>query len=156
MLQLNTLDSLVKKRQRFGRGGCRGGTAGRGHKGQLARSGGGSAVAAFFEGGQMPLSRRIPRRGFKNRFRTNYKLLSLSDLNSAFNAGDVVSIETLRAKGLVKGNYDVLLKVLGNGAINKALTIHVHACTGGARSRIESAGGSVSLVKEMSGDCTAA
>ena len=156
MLQLNTLESLVKKRQRRGRGGCRGGTSGRGHKGQLARTGGGSEILPFFEGGQMPLSRRLPRRGFKNRFRTNYKLLSLSDLNAAFNAGDVVSEQTLRDKGLVKGNGDVLFKVLANGTISKALVVQVHACTGSARQKIETAGGSVTLLKEMSGDSTAA
>ncbi len=156
MLQLNTLESLVKKRQRRGRGGCRGGTSGRGHKGQLARSGGGSAIAASFEGGQMPLSRRLPRRGFSNRFRTEFHILSLSELNRAFNAGDVVNEQTLRDKGLIKGRSGALLKVLANGTISKALVVEVHACTGSARQMIEQAGGSVLLLKEMSGDSTTA
>ncbi|MDQ5890478.1 MAG: large subunit ribosomal protein [Candidatus Dependentiae bacterium] len=154
MLQLNTLDSLCKDRKRRGRGGSRGGTSGRGHKGQLARSGGG--VRACFEGGQMPLSRRLPRRGFTNRFRTEFHILSLSDLDRAFNAGDVVNAQALRDKGLVKGKGDVALKVLANGTISKALVVEVHACTGAARQSIERAGGSVTLLKEMSGDSTTA
>ena len=154
MLQLNTLDSLCKKRQRCGRGGSRGGTSGKGHKGQLARCGGG--VSAAFEGGQMPLSRRLPRRGFTNRSRTEFQLISLSDLNRIFNAGDVVNAQTLRDNGLVKGKGDVAIKVLANGTLNKALVVEVHACTGSARQLIEQAGGTVSLLKEKSGDSTAA
>jgi len=156
MLQLNSLSSLVKKRQRIGRGGCRGGTSTRGHKGQLARTGGGSEVKPFFEGGQMPLSRRLPQRGFSNNsFKTVYSLLSLSELDRHFNAGDVVNEQSLRQKGLLKGK-DVLCKVLANGKISKALTVQVHGCTATARASIERAGGSVSLLKEMSGDSTAA
>jgi len=155
MLQLNTLDSLVKKRQRVGRGGCRGGTAGKGHKGQLARTGKGE-IKAFFEGGQMPLSRRLPRRGFINIFKTHYQIFSLSDLDRIFNAGDVVNERTLRDKGLIKGKAGEPLKVLANGTLSKALEIHVHACSASARQIVEQAGGSVSLLKEISGDSSAA
>lgn len=156
MLQLNNLESLVKKRKRRGRGGARGGTSGRGHKGQLARSGGRSAVSAVFEGGQMPLTRRLPRRGFTNRNHKDFKLLSLTDLERCFNAGDVVDEQVLRSAGLIKGKQKQLIKVLANGTLSKALTVKVDACTASARAHIEQAGGSVELGKETSGDSTAA
>lgn len=156
MLQLNDLQSLVKKRKRRGRGGSRGGTSGRGHKGQLARTGGGSEITAGFEGGQMSLARRLPRRGFTNRFRVEFHLISLSDLNRAFNSGDLVNSQSLREKGLLKGKRDVQVKVLANGTLTKSLTVKVHGCTAAARGVIEQAGGSVLLVKEISGDSSAA
>ncbi len=156
MSQLSKLESLVKDRKRRGRGGSRGGTSGRGHKGQLARSGGRSAVSPVFEGGQMPLTRRLPRRGFTNRFRVEYKLLSLTDLERCFNNGDVVDEQALRSHGLLKGKKNKLVKVLSNGTLNKSLTIKVDACTQSARSQIEKAGGTVQLKKEMTGDSTAA
>lgn len=155
MLQLNNLESLVKNRKRRGRGGSRGGTSGRGHKGQLARSGGRSAVSPVFEGGQMPLTRRLPRRGFTNRNHKFFKLISLSELERCFNAGDVVNEQVLRELGLVKGKKQPLLKVVSNGSLSKALTVTVDAVTVSARKNIEEAGGSVQLVKEMSGDSTA-
>lgn len=155
MLQLNNLESLVKSRKRRGRGGSRGGTSGRGHKGQLARSGGRSAVSPVFEGGQMPLTRRLPRRGFTNRNHKFFKLISLSELERCFNVGDVVNEQALREQGLVKGKKQPLLKVVSNGSLSKALTVTVDAVTASARKNIEEAGGSVQLVKEMSGDSTA-
>jgi len=156
MLQLNNLETLVKARKRRGRGGSRGGTSGRGHKGQLARSGGRSAVSPVFEGGQMPLTRRLPRRGFTNRNHKFFKLLSLSELERSFNPGDVVDEQVLRSKGFIKGKQKQLIKVLANGSLTKSLTIKVHACTASARAQIEKAGGSVELCKEMSGDSTTA
>jgi large subunit ribosomal protein L15 len=155
MLQLNNLESLVKNRKRRGRGGSRGGTSGRGHKGQLARSGGRSAVSPVFEGGQMPLTRRLPRRGFTNRNHKFFKLISLNELERCFNGGDVVNEQVLREQGLVKGKKQPLLKVVSNGSLSKALTVTVNAVTASARKHIEEAGGSVQLVKEMSGDSTA-
>jgi large subunit ribosomal protein L15 len=156
MLQLNDLQSLVKNRKRRGRGGSRGGTSGRGHKGQLARSGGRSANTAAFEGGQMPLTRRLPRRGFVNPFRVEFQLISLSALDAAFNSGDVVDTQALRDKGLLKGKRNPAVKVLANGAITKALTIKVDRCTASARALIEQAGGSVSGMEEMNSDSSAA
>ena len=156
MLQLNNLESLVKDRKRRGRGGSRGGTSGRGHKGQLARSGGRSAVSPVFEGGQMPLTRRLPRRGFTNRNHKDFKLISLSDLDRCFSAGDVVDEQVLRTQGLIKGKKSPLTKVVSNGALTKALTVKVHACTASAREHIEKAGGNVELCKENSSDSTAA
>lgn len=155
MLQLNNLESLVKDRKRYGRGGSRGGTSGKGHKGQRARTGGISEITPFFEGGQMPLTRRLPRRGFTNRFRVEYACIALNDLERHFEAGATVDMFTLRAAGLVKKTRSVLVKVLGNGTLSKALTVHVHACTKGAQAHIEQAGGSVQLVKEMSSECSA-
>ena len=155
MLELNNLESLCKDRKRRGRGGSRGGTSGRGHKGQRARSGGKSNIPAFFEGGQMPLTRRLPRRGFKNRFRTEYSCVALDELERRFEAGSVVDMAALREVGLIKKARNVLVKVLANGTLSKALTINVHACTKGAQAHIEKAGGSVQLVKEMSSDSSA-
>lgn len=144
MLQLHNLEKLVKPRKRRGRGGCRGGTSGSGHKGQNARSGGG--VPAHFEGGQMSLTRRLPRRGFTNRFRTEYSCISLTQLENAFNAGDVVTEQALRECGLVKAKRGIGVKILGNGSLTKALTVNVSACTKGAQSSIEESGGSVQLI----------
>jgi len=154
MLQLNNLESLTKDRKRRGRGGSRGGTSGRGHKGQRARSGGKSGIKPFFEGGQMPLTRRLPRRGFTNRFRKEYVLVSLSDLEHKFSAGEVVTHETLRACGLLKAKQTGRVKIIGNGVLSKALTVQVRACTHGARAKIEQAGGSIQSMKEMGSDST--
>ena len=120
MLQLNNLVSLNKKRKRVGRGGSRGGTSGRGHKGQKARSGS-HTLKPFFEGGQMPLSRRLPRRGFVNSFKTEFKILNLDQLEAKFAVGEVVSELTLREKGLIKGKKASFIKVLGSGALSKAI-----------------------------------
>lgn len=157
MLELNNLESLKKERKRRGRGGSRGGTAGRGHKGQRARSGGKSGIKAFFEGGQMSLTRRLPRRGFTNNpFRVTYACVNLSQLDAAFNDGDVVTEAVLREKGLVKAKRGIHVKVLGNGSLTKALTVQVAACTKGAQSYIEQSGGSVQLSKEIVRDSTTA
>lgn len=148
MLQLNKLISFTKKRKRVGRGGSRGGTSGRGHKGQLARSGSSGELKPFFEGGQMPLSRRLPRRGFFNRFKLNWKTVSLRDLEAKFDSSEDVSIDLLRKKGLVKGKKKLLIKILGNGQLTKSLTVHAHAFSKSAISAIENVGGKAEFIKE--------
>src|SRR3990167_3442941 len=112
MLQLNNLVKLSKKRKRVGRGGSRGGTAGKGHKGQLARSG--KKLKPGFEGGQMPLARRLPKRGFNNkRFQDDIEIVSLSKIDKAFNDGESVSRKELISAGLIKGRRGSLIKILG-------------------------------------------
>ncbi|MBC8294150.1 MAG: 50S ribosomal protein L15 [Proteobacteria bacterium] len=132
-----------KKRRRIGRGpgSGHGKTAGRGHKGQGSRAGGN--VAPGFEGGQMPLSRRLPKRGFKNPFRVAYQVIGLGDL-AEFDAGTVVDVEALRTRGLAKRGLPV--KVLANGELSHGLTVKLDAFSKPARAAIESAGGSVELV----------
>lgn len=143
MLQLHNLPSLTKKRKRVGRGGGRGGTSGRGHKGQRARSGGRSELKPFFEGGQMPLTRRLPRRGFTNRFKKIYIIVGLRDLERCFDDGQTVDMGALRGKGLVKGKKDPLVKVLTSGTLTKKLTVHADAFSKSAIKLIEKAGGAV-------------
>jgi large subunit ribosomal protein L15 len=143
MLTLANLAPQVgstKQRKRLGRGpgSGHGKTAGRGHKGFKARSG--SGVKPGFEGGQMPLQRRIPKRGFNNIFKKQYALVSLAQLDT-FNTGDVVSVETLVAAKIVKKGMAV--KVLANGEVSKALTVKVDKISEAAKSKIESAGGTV-------------
>jgi len=145
MLQLHNLQQLKKKKKRVGRGGGRGGTSGKGHKGQRARSGGRSALKPFFEGGQMPLTRRLPRRGFTNVFKKVYQIISLDELERTFQDGDVVNKETLRSKGIIKGKADPLIKVLANGSLSKKLTVHADALSKTASESIAKAGGEVVL-----------
>ena len=129
----------TKKRLGRGIGSGLGKTSGKGHKGQWARSGGG--VRPGFEGGQMPLIRRIPKRGFNNHFRKVYSIVNLSVLDS-FEAGAVVDIAALNEKGLIKMVKDSAgLKVLGNGAITKAITVKANKFSGSAKEAIENAGG---------------
>lgn len=131
--------TTAKKRLGRGIGSGLGKTSGKGHKGQWARSGGG--VRPGFEGGQMPLIRRIPKRGFNNHFRKVYSIVNLSVLDS-FEAGTVVDIALLNEKGLIKMVKDSAgLKVLGNGAINKAITVRANKFSGSAKEAIEKAGG---------------
>ncbi len=130
-----------KKRIGRGPGSGTGKTSGKGHKGQRARSGGG--VRPGFEGGQMPLYRRIARRGFSNyRFKIEYLPVNLDRLSAAFDAGTEVDLDALKEKGLVSRNA-TYVKVLGRGEIDKALTIKGLKVSSGARSKIEAAGGSV-------------
>ena len=147
MLQLNKLTSLTKKRKRIGRGGSRGGTSGRGHKGQKSRSGS-HTLKPFFEGGQMPLPRRLPRRGFTNAFRTECKIITLEQLQEKFNENDVVTAGALRSKGLLKGKKVVPVKILGTGTLSKALTIQLDAVSKSAQEAIAKAGGTVQLIGE--------
>lgn len=136
-----------KNRKRKGRGHSagQGKTAGKGHKGTKARAGG--TVARGFEGGQMPLYRRLPKRGFGNGlFRKEYEIINLGQLE-AFDAGTTIDWETLHAVGLVRkpGSVDGV-KLLGNGEITRALTVRVHKISASARQKIEAAGGKVEEV----------
>lgn len=131
------------KRKGRGAGSGNGKTAGKGHKGQNARAGGG--VRPGFEGGQMPLYRRVPKRGFNNKiFATNYAEVNVSDLN-IFDNGTVVSVELLKDKGLVKKVFDGVA-ILGNGEITKKLTVQAARFTKTASIKIETAGGKVEVV----------
>lgn len=131
------------KRIGRGHGSGHGKTAGKGHKGQNARSGGGVRVG--FEGGQMPLARRIPKRGFNNLFSKEYAIVNVSDLNK-FVDGTVVDAELLKASGLVKKFYDGV-KVLGNGELtSKNLTVKAVKFTKTAQEKIEKAGGKVEVM----------
>jgi large subunit ribosomal protein L15 len=133
-----------KKGRRVGRGpgSGRGTTAGRGTKGQRSRSGGG--VPPGFEGGQMPLQRRLPKRGFHNPFRKVFAEVNVRDLE-VFAPDSVVDEELLRQRGLVKGQF-AGVKLLGSGEIDKPLTVKVNRCSAGARQEIEAAGGKVEAV----------
>ncbi|MEW6545973.1 MAG: 50S ribosomal protein L15 [Bacillota bacterium] len=132
-----------KARKRVGRGigSGHGKTAGRGHKGQKARAGGG--VRPGFEGGQMPLQRRMPKRGFTNPFRQEYAIVNLDQLNR-FADDTVVTEELLREEGLVRKNLPV--KVLGRGQLERRLEVRVHAVSERAREAITARGGKVEVV----------
>ena len=133
----------VGKRKGRGAGSGNGKTAGRGHKGQKARSGGGVRIG--FEGGQMPLARRIPKRGFNNIFATEYATVKVSDLEAKFEAGAVVDTKALVEAGLIKKSLDGV-KVLGNGELTKALTVQLAAYTATAKEKIEKAGGKAEVI----------
>ena len=125
-----------------GAGSGNGKTAGKGHKGQKARSGGG--VRPGFEGGQMPLQRRLPKRGFNNIFATKYAIVNLSDLNR-FEDGAVVDAQALKDAGIVKNAMDGI-KVLGNGELTKKLTVNAAKFSATAKESIEKAGGKAEVV----------
>ncbi len=136
--------TTTSKRLGRGIGSGLGKTSGKGHKGQWARSGGG--VRPGFEGGQMPLIRRIPKRGFNNHFRKEYSIVNLSVLEN-FEANAVVDIDALNEKGLIKMVKNSLgLKVLGNGQLTKALTVKAAAFSASAKEAIEKAGGKAELI----------
>lgn len=152
MLQLDKLVAVTAKRKRVGRGGDRGGMSGRGHDGQKCRPGSGSEIAATFEGGQMPLSRRLPHRGFNNKnFRVDYTIINLDVLEAKFNNGEDVTIDTLVTKGIFRKQPQKLVKVLGNGTLKKKLTIHAHAFSKGATQAIEKAGGKALVMNKETG-----
>ncbi len=130
------------KRLGIGESSGHGKTSGKGHKGQKARSGG--SIRLGFEGGQMPLIRRLPKRGFNNAaFHKNYAIVNLSDL-SDLAAGKTVNEELLRESKMIRGNV-VGLKVLGDGELKKALTIEAHKVSASARAKIEAAGGTITI-----------
>lgn len=131
-----------KKRIGRGQGSGHGGTAGKGHKGQNARSGGGTRPG--FEGGQMPLQRRLPKRGFNNIFAPKVAEINLRDL-ARFGAGSVVDAQALAEAGLIKGAFDAV-KLLGQGEVSVALTVKVDRISAGAKAKVEAAGGTVELV----------
>jgi large subunit ribosomal protein L15 len=131
-------------RKRVGRG-CGSGlgkTAGRGTKGQKSRSGGGTAP--WFEGGQMPLQRRIPKRGFTNIFKTRYSIVNVNDLER-FDVGSQIGPQELLQTGLVKSFHDGI-KLLGDGDLTRAFTVQVHKASAVAVSKVEAAGGRVELI----------
>ncbi len=134
-----------KKRKRIGRGEGSGSgkTAGRGTKGQNSRSGGGAPLG--FEGGQMPLQRRIPKRGFTNIFKKQYELINIKDL-SRFKPGEIIDRTTLSKAGLLK--KDEAVKILGAGDISYPLNLKINKVSQAAREKIESAGGKVEIVQK--------
>jgi large subunit ribosomal protein L15 len=133
-----------KKRKRVGRGdgSGHGKTSCRGHKGQGARSGGGTRPG--FEGGQMPLQRRLPKRGFHNPFRVEMSVVNLEQLES-LPSGSEVTPESLFAQGLVRGKNQ-RVKILGDGALSKPLTVKAHGFSAKARAKIEASGGKAELI----------
>ena len=141
--ELSPAPGSVKDVKRVGRGhgSGNGKTAGKGHKGQHARAGRG--IRPGFEGGQMPLQRRLPKRGFNNIFANEYVVINVASLN-AFENGDVVDAAALMAKGIIKNELDGV-KVLANGELSKKLTVKVAAVSAAAKAKIEAAGGSVEV-----------
>jgi large subunit ribosomal protein L15 len=133
----------AKKRVGRGQGSGNGKTAGRGHKGAQSRSG--YSFKRGFEGGQMPLHRRVPKRGFTNPTRVEYEVVNLDTLGERFDAGTVVTLELLAERRLVSGAGS-RLKVLGRGEIGKALTVHAHKFSGTAAEKIAAAGGATELI----------
>lgn len=141
--ELNNLEAKDRKRIGRGPGSGNGKTAGKGHKGQNARSGGG--VRPGFEGGQLPLYRRLSKRGFNNyNFRTVYATVNVSDLD-IFDEGTVVTIELLKEVGLVTKELDGV-KVLGNGELTKKLTVKANKFSETAKEKIENVGGTIEVI----------
>ena len=135
-----------KKKKRLGQGlgSGKGKTAGKGHKGQKARAG--VSIKANFEGGQMPLARRIPKRGFSNfRFAVRYEIVNVADLEERFDAGSEVTAEGLYALRLISG-ADKPVKILGVGELSKNLTVHANAYSASAANKIEAAGGKAEVI----------
>lgn len=142
--ELSPAPGSVRDAKRIGRGHGSGWgkTAGKGHKGQHARSG--SSMRPGFEGGQMPLQRRVPKRGFNNIFATKCVAVNLGSLN-VFEDGAVVDAAALKAKGIVK-NIENGVKILGNGKVDKKLTVKVSAFSESAKEKIEAAGGKAEVI----------
>jgi large subunit ribosomal protein L15 len=142
---LSPAKGAVRNRKRLGRGpgSGTGKTSGRGHKGSGQRAGGN--VKPGFEGGQMPLQRRLPKHGFRNPFRVEYAVVNLADLDTQFDGGASVDPEALLQKGMVRKGRRV--KVLANGELKKALQVKAHAFSEKARSSIEAAGGSAEVIE---------
>jgi len=134
-----------KKARRVGRGigSGRGKTCGRGHKGQKSRSG--WSASPVFQGGTMPLIRRVPKRGFNNRYALTVATVNVGDLQRVFQDGDEVTPETLRARSLAKGRFDVL-KILGDGELTMKLKVSAHRFSQSAREKIEKAGGEAVVI----------
>lgn len=141
-LQPSPGSKKAKKRVGRGPGSGQGKTAGRGAKGQKSRSGGN--ISPAFEGGQMPLQRRLPKRGFKNIFRKDYAVVNLRDLAKCADK-NVVGPEEMKSSGLIK-KKDVLVKILGVGDVERALTIRAHKVSKTAREKIQAVGGTVEVI----------
>ncbi|HIW72874.1 MAG TPA: 50S ribosomal protein L15 [Firmicutes bacterium] len=142
--ELSPAPGSVRESKRIGRGhgSGQGKTAGKGHKGQKARAGRG--MRPGFEGGQMPLQRRVPKRGFTNIFATQYAVVNVGSLN-VFEDGAVVDTDALKNAGLVKKTYDGV-KLLGNGSVEKKLTVKAAAFSEAAKAKIEAAGGKAEVI----------
>ncbi|MFA7077680.1 MAG: 50S ribosomal protein L15 [Syntrophomonas sp.] len=142
--ELKSPPGANKRTKRVGRGigSGHGKTSTRGHKGQKARSGGG--IRLGFEGGQMPLQRRIPKRGFTNIFRKEYAIVNVQDLN-CFDDGSIVTIELLQAAGLIN-KVNAGVKILGDGELDKRLTVQVHKCSRQAQEKITARGGKFEVI----------
>ncbi|MBQ2826843.1 MAG: 50S ribosomal protein L15 [Clostridia bacterium] len=143
--ELSPAEGSSTKAWRKGRGpgSGNGKTGGRGHKGQNARSGGG--VRPGFEGGQLPLYRKLPKRGFNNKFGKEFAIINIDRLDAAFDNGAVIDIAALKEKGIIKVEKDGL-KVLGNGAITKQFTVRASVFSASAKEKIEAAGGKTEVV----------
>ena len=146
MLKLNEIAPLTKKRKRVGRGGSRGGTSGKGHKGQKARSGG--YVAVGFEGGQMPLYRRLPKRGFTNIFKEVVETINIGVLDKHFENNTEITKASLIEKKLIKPRNAraFTLKVLAGGTTNKKFIIVADKISAAAKEAVEKAGGQVTIL----------
>ena len=142
--ELSPAPGSTRPSKRVGRGAASGNgkTAGKGHKGQKARAGRGMRVG--FEGGQMPLQRRIPKRGFNNIFATRYATVNVAQLDKSEN-GSVIDAEALKAAGLIKKTYDGV-KILGNGELSKKVTVKAAAYSESAKAKIEAAGGKAEVI----------
>jgi large subunit ribosomal protein L15 len=143
--ELRPAEGAKHRRKRVGRGDSSGlgHTCGRGEKGQKSRSG--STIRPHFEGGQIPLFRRIPKRGFNHPTHKEFNLVNVSTLEQYFEAGDEIDAEVLRSKGLIRKN-DLPLKILANGDLTKALKVKAAKFSKAAKEKIESAGGSCETV----------
>jgi large subunit ribosomal protein L15 len=143
--ELYAFPEEYKNRKRIGRGSGSGWgkTSGKGHKGQNARSGGG--VRPGFEGGQMPLARRLPKRGFKNPFRVEYETVNVGSLIALFEGKDEISLADMYDRGVVKSGAAV--KVLGSGEVGKAVTIEAHRFSASAAEKIAKAGGTAKAIE---------
>lgn len=143
--ELSPAPGSVKERKRIGRGAAsgQGKTAGKGHKGQKARSGSNAHIG--FEGGQMPLQRRIPKRGFNNIFATEMAIANVATLDKYFDDGATVTVDALIEKGIIKKTLDGV-KILGQGELTKKLTVQANAFSDSAKSKIEAAGGKAEVI----------
>ncbi len=150
MEQIKAPKGAHKKKTIVGRGnGSKGRSSGRGHDGQNSRSGGG--VRPGFEGGQMPLYRRIARKGFSNSpFKKVYTVFNLSELNDRFEDGETVSLESLSARKMIKGK-NTLVKILGNGELDKKLVIAIEKISASAKEKVLKAGGKINVEEGSDG-----
>lgn len=145
MLNLHNLRSAGKKRKRIGRGGAHGGSSCRGNGGQKKY---GKGPGLLFEGGQMPLVRRLPKRGFTNApFKKQYEVINVARLQDHFDDNAVITVEALIESGIIH-NACAAIKILGGGTLTKKLTVHAHAASAQARTSIEQKGGSLILIPE--------
>ena len=143
--ELSPAAGSKKEVKRIGRGPAsgQGKTAGKGHKGQKARAGRGMQVG--FEGGQMPLQRRLPKRGFVNIFAKNIVTVNVGTLNAKFDDGAVIDVDALKAAGIIKNRFDGV-KILSNGDVTKKFTVKADAYSGAAKEKIEAAGGKAEVI----------